>query len=71
MTCPPETALHPEKIWGATPARSTGVGGLLRITIAAMVLSLAAHAADGHAITARFVGVYDGDTLTSLADDEL
>ena len=35
----------------------------------AAVLVLPAHAADVQTITARVVGVHDGDTLTALTDD--
>jgi endonuclease YncB( thermonuclease family) len=43
---------------------------LLRATIAAAVIGLSAHAADVQKLSARVVGVHDGDTLTALTDDK-
>jgi micrococcal nuclease len=45
---------------------------LLRATIAAAVIALLARAAaaDVQTITARVVGVHDGDTITALRDDK-
>ena len=40
-----------------------------RFVVLVVVASLQAHAADVQAITARVVGVHDGDTLTALTDD--
>jgi endonuclease YncB( thermonuclease family) len=42
--------------------------GLFAIAVAAISLSI--HAADVQTITARVVGVHDGDTLTALTDDK-
>ena len=42
----------------------------LAVAIAAAVLALAAHAADVQTITARVVGVHNGDTITALTDDK-
>jgi endonuclease YncB( thermonuclease family) len=43
---------------------------LLVIAAAVVGLSSQAHAADIKTITARVVGVHDGDTLTALTDDK-
>lgn len=40
------------------------------IAIAVTAIGISAHAADIKAITARVVGVHDGDTITSLKDDK-
>ena len=51
------------------PARSTrGMRHLVTILVA--VATLQAHAADVQTITARVVGVHDGDTITALTDDK-
>jgi hypothetical protein len=42
----------------------------LLIAIAGTAAALSAHAADVKTITARVVGVHDGDTLTALTDDK-
>jgi len=43
---------------------------LLVAIVAAAALALPAHAADVQTITARVVGVQDGDTITALTDDK-
>jgi endonuclease YncB( thermonuclease family) len=43
---------------------------LLRATIAAAFIGLSAQAADVQTISARVVGVHDGDTITALTDDK-
>ena len=40
------------------------------VTILVAVATLQAHAADVQTITARVVGVHDGDTITALTDDK-
>ena len=42
----------------------------LRVAIAAMFIGLQVHAVDIATITARVVGVHDGDTLTASTDDK-
>ena len=42
----------------------------LLVAIAAAVVGLSAQAADVQTITARVVGVHDGDTLTAMTDDK-
>ncbi len=52
-----------------SPARSNW--GMLRlVAIIAAAVCVPAHAADVQTITARVVGVHDGDTLTALTDDK-
>jgi hypothetical protein len=52
------------------PARSNRGMLLLFVAIIAAALCAPAHSADVQTITARVVGVHDGDTITALTDDK-
>ena len=50
------------------PRSTRGMPLLIAILVA--VATLQAHAADVQTITARVVGVHDGDTITALTDEK-
>jgi micrococcal nuclease len=57
-------------IWTTLPLPRSTRGMLFLVAIFAAAFCVSAHAADVQTISARVVGVHDGDTLTALTDDK-